>query len=140
MTDNVLQGPAHWVENARRAASDKFLPDEPLEGRGSGGPHTPDMDVTEYRLDQHEKRMDAQEAKLDAIQGSLNDIKVTLAGLSTKDTVRGWGIGIIVAVIASVLTVGGILVASSANQLSAFQAGLSAVQTKIAATPPPVNK
>ncbi len=80
--------------------------------------------------------MDAQDAKLDAIQASLSDIKITLAGLSTKDTVRGWGIGVIVAVIASFLTVGGILLSASGNQLSAFQAGLSSVEAIVASRQP----
>jgi hypothetical protein len=99
-------------------------------------PDPPDIDLTTYRLDQHEKRMDAQDVKLDAIQTTLNRIEVNIAGLSTKDTVRNWGFGIVVAVITSVVAVGGLLFAASGNQLSAFQAGLSAVQTGVAVHQP----
>ena len=96
-------------------------------GGGDGTSKT--MDLTEYRLDQAEKRAEALDARMARIEDKLSAIQVTLAGLATRDAVRNWGVAIAAIVLATGAGVGAILLQSSGNQLSAFQAGLSAIQT-----------
>jgi len=83
------------------------------------------MDITQYRLDQFEKRADAADARMARIEETLTAIRSTMA---TKDNIRNLGLAVVIAVVATGLTVGAILLQSSSNQLSAFQAGLSAIQ------------
>lgn len=101
-------------------------------GSGGGGSHYPSMDLLLYRLEQGEKRTEALASYMERIEQSLADIKLSLATAPTRYTIAGWAIAIVVAVVA----VGGLLLQSSSNQLAAFQAGLSAVQTVIAAPTP----
>jgi len=87
------------------------------------------MDITQYRLDQFEKRADAADARMARIEDKLTEMQVTMATLATKDNVRNWCLAVVIAILAIGVSVGGIVVASSSNQLSAFQASLSAIQT-----------
>jgi hypothetical protein len=83
----------------------------------------------EKRFDRIENRFDRLEGKLDLTLSALSDVRVPLAGVSTKESERNWSIGIVIAIIAAALAMGGVLLQSSSYQLSAFQAGLSAVQS-----------
>lgn len=67
------------------------------------------------------------------VEEKLTDIQVTLAGLATKDAVRNWAIALIAIVLATGVGVAAILLQSSGNQLSSFQAGLSTIQAIVAA-------
>ena len=95
------------------------------------------MDVTQYRLDQFEKRADAADSRMARVEDKLAEIQVTLATVAatvaTKDTVRNWGLVVVAAILATGLSVGGLFLQSSCNQLSAFQSGLSAIQAITAA-------
>lgn len=91
------------------------------------------MDVTHYRLDQFEKRADAADARMARIEDKLTEIQVTLAKVATTDYVRNWGLVVVAAILATGLSVGGLFLQSSSNQLSAFQSGLSAIQAITAA-------
>jgi hypothetical protein len=91
------------------------------------------MDVTQYRLDQFEKRADAADARMARIEDKLTEIQVTLAKVATTDNVRNWGLVVVAAILATGLSVGGLFLQSSSNQLSAFQSGLSAIQAITAA-------
>jgi len=104
------------------------------------------MDVTQYRLDQYEKRADAADARMARIEDKLTEIQVTLATVAstvaTRDTVRNWGLVVVGAILATGLSIGGLFLQSSGNQLSAFQSGLSAIQAITAAEQaghPPAN-
>lgn len=99
-----------------------------LKGGGGNG-ISGGMDIMSYRLDQFEKRADAADARMARVEDKLTIIQITLAGLATKDAIRNWGIAIIAIVIATGIGVGAVLLQSAGNQLSAFQAGLSAIQT-----------
>jgi hypothetical protein len=103
---------------------------------GGAGPHDPSMDLINYRLDQHDKQLEAVGTQLTAIQGTLVQLQIGIAALPTKENVRNWGIGMIVAIVASFLSVGALFLTASSNQLSAFQAGLSTIQTAIAVSQP----
>ncbi len=106
------------------------------------------MDVTQYRLDQYEKRADAADARLARIEDKLTEIQLSLVGVTatvaTKDSVRNWGLVVVGAILATGLSVGGLFLQSSGNQLSAFQSGLSAIQAITAAEqaghPPSTNR
>jgi hypothetical protein len=87
-----------------------------------------DMDLTTYRLDQAEKRAEISDARMERIEAQLTQIQVALAGLATKDSIRNWGIAVVAIVVATAVGLGALLMQSSSNQLSAFQAGLSAIQ------------
>ncbi len=111
------------------------------------------MDVTEYRLDLSEKRAEAADARMARIEDTLEAMRVTLAGLATKDAVAGlatkqemrnWGLTLLatmigtgiaatLSMVAVMISVGGLFTSSSANQLAAFQAGLSTIQVVVAA-------
>jgi hypothetical protein len=118
------------------------------------------MDVTEYRLDLYEKRADAVDARMARIEDKLEAMQVTLAGiqgtlgglatkeavagLATKDAMRNWGLTLLatmigtsiaptLSLVAVMVSVGGLFTSSSANQLAAFQAGLSTIQAVVAA-------
>jgi hypothetical protein len=101
---------------------------------GSTGTAPSSLGLLAYRMDQSEKRSDAVDARMVRIEDKLNAIQLALAGLATSDTVRNWTIALAAVVIATGLSVGAILLQSSGNQLSAFQAGLSAIQAVTAAT------
>jgi hypothetical protein len=103
---------------------------------GGNGPHHPNMELITYRLAQHDKQLEAVGTQLTAIQGALTQLQLGIAALPTKENVRNWGMGLIVAILASFLSVGGLVLAASSNQLSAFQAGLSVIQTAIAVAQP----
>lgn len=91
------------------------------------------MDVVRYRLDQFEKRADAADARMARVEEKLTAIQVALAGLATRDAIRNWGIAVIAIVLATGAGVATVLLQSSGNQLSAFQAGLSTIQAIVAA-------
>jgi len=104
------------------------------------------MDITQYRMDQFEKRADVADARMARIEDKLTAMQVTLATVATKDNVRNWGLAVVIAILATTVCVGGFVVALSSNQRSAFQAGLSAIQTLAAEQqlarplPPPTTK
>jgi hypothetical protein len=111
------------------------------------------MDVSEDRLDFCEKRADAADARMAQIADKLEAMKVTLAGLATKDDVAGlltkdalddWGLTLLATMIgigvaatvslaAVMISAAGQFTSSSANQLAAFQAGLITIQAVVAA-------
>jgi len=102
------------------------------------------MDLDTFRLDQIEKRTEAFDARLARVEDRLGEIQVTLAGLatrdrvaelevSTRDAVRNWGLTLAAIVIATGIGVGAMVLQASGNQLSAFQAGLSAIEAVTAA-------
>lgn len=93
------------------------------------------MNLLDYRMEQYEKRADAADARMARVEEKLTAIQVTLAGLATKDSIRNWGIAVIAIVVATGLAVGAMMLQAAGNQLSAFQAGLSAVQTAVSAAP-----
>jgi hypothetical protein len=99
--------------------------------------------LTDYRLDQSEKRAEAADARMARIEAQLTQIQVSIAGLATKDSVRNWGMTVIAIVVATGLGVGAMMMQSLGAQISAFQAGLAAIQAVSAAhdltTPPPSN-
>ena len=86
------------------------------------------MDVVRYRLDQFEKRADAADVRMGRIEDKLGAIQMTLAGLATKDTVRGWAITVAAIVITTGVAAGALLLQSANNQLAAFQSGLTAIE------------
>jgi hypothetical protein len=86
------------------------------------------MDLVNYRLEQSDRHAATTDARMERIEDKLNAIQLTLGGLATKDTVRGWGVAVVAIVIASAFSASAIMLQSTGNQLSAFQAGLSAVQ------------
>ena len=88
------------------------------------------MDIYGWRLDQHDKQ-------IEGIGRELSDIKVLIAGLPTRSDLRNTTLAIVVAVVTTLAAVAGLFLAASSNQLSAFQAGLSAIQTHVAVTPSP---
>ncbi len=92
-------------------------------------------DLTNYRLEQVEKRYDKLDTRIQGIEESLSRIQITLGGIATKGDMRNWGLALIAIIVASAIGLVALLLTSSSNQLSAFQAGLSAVQTKIAVQP-----
>jgi hypothetical protein len=105
------------------------------------------MDVTEYRLDLYEKRAEAADARMARIEDKLEAIQVTMAGLATKDAMRNWGLTLLatmigtsiaatLSLVAVMVSVGGLFTSSAANQLAAFQAGLSTIQAVAAAHDP----
>jgi hypothetical protein len=89
--------------------------------------------LTDYRLDQFEKLADAADARMQRVEDKLTEIQITLASLSgslaTKDNVRNWSLTVIGIVVATVLTAGAMMMAASGNEISAFQAGMAALQT-----------
>jgi hypothetical protein len=96
-----------------------------------------------YRLDQFEKRADAADARMVRVEEKLNAIQATLAGVSTRDNIRNWGLLLVAVIIGTGATMmavgvgeGSLLLQASANQLTAFQSGLSAVQAVVAANQP----
>jgi hypothetical protein len=102
------------------------------------------MDATEYRLDLYEKRAEAADARMARIEDKLEAIQVTMAGLATKDAMRNWGLTLLatmigtgiaatLSLVAVMISVGGLFTSSSANQLAAFQAGLSTIEAVAAA-------
>lgn len=91
------------------------------------------MTAAKMRVDQFEKRAEAADGRMGRMEAQLTAIQIALASLATKDTIRNWGIAVIAIVIATGLAVGAVLLQSSGNQLSAFQAGLSAIQAVTAA-------
>jgi hypothetical protein len=101
--------------------------------------HTPDIAVLKQRADQADVRMGRMEDKLDQIAAAVSALGTQIASMNaslpTKDTIRGWGLGLLAAIVGSVLALGALLVAMQANTLSAFQAGLSTVQGVVAARP-----
>jgi hypothetical protein len=102
--------------------------------------------LTDYRLDQSEKRAEAADARMARMEQQLTQIQISLAGLATKDGLRNWGMTVIAIVVATGIGVGALMMQAVGNQISAFQAGLAAIQTIVAAheipTPPqaPTNK
>jgi hypothetical protein len=105
---------------------------------GGGGPHDPGVsELIAYRLDQFEKRADGADARMARVEEKLGAIQLTLAGVATKDNIRNWGLVVVATVVGTVvataLGVGAMVLQSTGNQLSAFQAGLSAIQTAVAA-------
>ena len=100
---------------------------------GGGGGTSDGMDLTSYRMDQYEKRADAADAKMSRVEDKLTAIQLLLAGHATKDFIRNWNLAVIAIVLASIAGMGAIMLQSSGNQLSAFQAGLSSVQAIVAA-------
>lgn len=46
------------------------------------------MDMIPYRLEQVEKRYDAMDARMGRVEERLGEIKVTIAGLATKESVE----------------------------------------------------
>jgi len=103
--------------------------------RGEGVEEKDMSDLTNYRLEQVEKRYDKLDTRIQGIEEILSNIQVTLGGIATKGDMRNWGFALIAIIIASAIGLVALLLTSSSNQLSAFQAGLSAVQTKIAVQP-----
>lgn len=115
------------------------------------------MDLTEYRLDQNEKQIEAVSTHLSAITAAIGQVQASIATLNgrldtgigtltarleampTRESNRNATIALGAVVIASALAVGALLFAASSNQLSAFQAGISMVQTGIAVNQPPVK-
>ena len=65
---------------------------EPPLARGPDESHVSPMSggLATYRLEQAEKRAEAADARMARIEGGINDIKVTLAGLPTKDSLRNY--------------------------------------------------
>ena len=103
-----------------------------LKGGGGDGTHD-DMDLVTYRLDQADKRAEAADARMARVEEKLGAIQLALAGLATKDAIRNWGLAVIAIIVATGMAMGALLLQSSGNQLSAFQAGLSAIQAVAAA-------
>ena len=102
-------------------------------------------DLVSYRLDQNDKALTALETRTQSIEAIVNRIEAKLDGLATKaevaalptrDSLRNWNLGLIVAVVATLLSMTGLFLASAGNQLSAFSAALSAMQTAVAFKPP----
>lgn len=104
-------------------------------GGGPGGPHDPGM---EQRVTTLERDFTALKDGITRIEGALSGLptRADLSSIPGKGTIWAASISIVLAVIGTVIGVGSILVSTSANQLSAFQSGLSAVQTVIAARQP----
>lgn len=102
-------------------------------------------DLVSYRLDQNDKALTALEGRAQSIEATVNRIEAKLDGLATKteiaalptkDNLRNWNLALIVAIVATLLSMTGLFLASAANQLSAFSTVLSAVQAAIAFKPP----
>jgi hypothetical protein len=91
------------------------------------------MDLVTYRLDQYEKRAGSADARMGRIEDKLGAIQLTLACMATKDSIRNWGLAVIAIVIATGVGMGAVMLQASGNQLSAFQSGLSSVQSIVAA-------
>ena len=105
-----------------------------LKSDGEGS-NSESMDLLNYRMGQYEKHADAADARMERIEGKLNDIQLMLTSVSTKDTVRNWGLGLVAIIFATAAAVAALMLQASGNQLSAFQAGLSTIQTVVAAAP-----
>ena len=112
-------------------------------GTGDGMPPIP-PDLVSYRLDQNDKALTALESRAQSIEAIVNRIDAKLDGLATKaeiatlptkDSFRNWNLAVIAAVVATLLSMTGLFLGSAANQLSAFSAVLSAVQTIMAVKP-----
>ena len=88
----------------------------------------PDVAVLKQRADEHDRRMGRVEDKIDRLQDGINDIKLSLGKLPTKGTL--WAIFATGATVG--LTILAIVLAVQGNLQSAFQAGLSVVQTHAA--------
>jgi len=95
--------------------------------------------LTDYRLDQADKRAEAADARMARIEQQLTQIQVTMAGLATRDGLRNWGMTVIAIVVATGIGASAMMMQAAGNQISAFQAGLAAIQTVVAAheIPPP---
>lgn len=113
-------------------------------GGGSGRPPIP-PDLVAYRLDRNEDAVTSLEGRAKAIEAAVTRIEAKLetlptraeiASLPTKDIFRNWNLALIAALVATFLTMTALFLASAANQLSAFSAGLTALQTSNATKPP----
>lgn len=93
---------------------------------GGGGPHNPSMEVMDYRMDQVEKRMDRLDGRLDHMDGTLTEIKILIANIPSTGKMQG-------IVWSAAGTLAALILALIAVQHSAFQTGLSAVQTVVGA-------
>jgi len=119
------------------------------------------LDQVEKRAEAADARMARIEDRLSEIQASIAELKHSLmlsvattqnsvneTAAATKQSVnesiaamkdsvnqstRNWGIGIMAIVIAAVLGIGELVIQSSNNQLTAFEAGLTAIQAVSAA-------
>jgi len=60
---------------------------------------------------------------MERIEDKLSAIQLTLAGMATEDSIRNWGLAVIV--IATGVGMSAMMLQVSGNQLSAFQSGLS---------------
>lgn len=101
-------------------------------------------DLVNYRLDQNDKALTSLESRAQSIEAIVNRIdakldglatKAEIANLPTKDSFRNWNLAVIVAIVATLLSMTGLFLGSAANQLSAFSAVLSAVQAVVAVKP-----
>lgn len=130
---NTLNAANIRLAQDNAALRDRLSAPEALKSNGGGGT-SGGMDITEYRLNQFEKRAEQSDARMGRIEEKLTDIQIALAGLATRDTIRNWGIAVVGVVIATGIAMGAIMLQSTGNQLSAFQAGLSAIQAVGAAS------
>lgn len=143
MSDDLPQRPSLKVIDFIARTSQ---PERAVGGSGTGDGVPPiSPDLVNYRLDQNDKALTALEGRAQSIEATVNRIeskldslatKAEVAALPTKDSFRNWNLALIVAVIATLLSMTGLFLASAANQLSAFSAVLSAVQAAIAFKPP----
>jgi hypothetical protein len=98
-----------------------------------GGPPDP-PDMLEPRVARLEADVAELKADVKAIRIKIENLptRTEMAALPTRNDLRTWSLAVIAITVASVIAVGfgvGSLVqAGMANQLSAFQAGLSAIQ------------
>lgn len=139
MNDNPLSLEFFKGRNERLAQENARLRRDLESGKllnSEGDGTTPgDRKLLNYRMDQYEKHADAADARMARVEEKLTNIQLTLAGLATKDSIRNWGIAVIAIVLATGFAVGAIMLQSAGNQLSAFQAGLSAIQTAVSIAP-----
>lgn len=114
-------------------------------GPGGGGQPPIPPDIMAYRLDKNEEAVTLVERRSQTIEAVVTRIEAKLellttraevAALPTRESLRNWNLGLIAALVATFLAMTSLFIASAANQLSAFSAGLTAVQTTIAAKPP----
>ncbi len=103
-------------------------------------------DLIADRLDKNERAVTALEDCVQSIEATVNRIEAKLetlatradiSALPTKDSFRNWNLTMIAAIATTFPAMIGLFLPSAGNQLSAFSAGLSALQTTNSGTPPP---